>query len=199
MNKLPLAKTDNLLTQEVNKETLIYNLETNKAICLNETVAFIFQYCDGKTTFEDCKKLSKGKFNDDLILLTLNELNKHELLAGKFETGFTNDRMSRRNMIAKYGSMTIALPIITAIVAPTAVNAASGSVCTLNAPGCIAPTGTLANNSSSLIFGTCNQCLDIIATRCCSCEVFSRFGGNCTLAQPGNPNGGITCQGGCNF
>lgn len=67
----------------------------------------------------------------------------------------------------------------------------------LNSFGCIARTGTLANNTSSLIFGTCQHCLDIIAMRCCSGEVFSRSNNNCTLFNPSNPAQGISCQGGC--
>ena len=62
MNKLPQAKTEKIITQEVKNETLIYTLETYKVLCLNETAAFIFQYCNGKTIFEEFKKLSKGKF-----------------------------------------------------------------------------------------------------------------------------------------
>jgi hypothetical protein len=35
MNKLPLARSEDIIVQELGKEVLIYNLTTNKAFCLN--------------------------------------------------------------------------------------------------------------------------------------------------------------------
>ena len=56
MTKLPKAKLDNVVVQSLNDETLIYNLTTNQAFCLNETAAKVFNACDGKTTFDELKE-----------------------------------------------------------------------------------------------------------------------------------------------
>lgn len=37
----PLARSEGLVIQEMPDEVLVYDLETNKAHCLNETAAFV--------------------------------------------------------------------------------------------------------------------------------------------------------------
>lgn len=56
----PVSKRDDLVVQELNGEVLIYNLSDNKAFCLNETSALVWQACDGeKNIAEISKELSK--------------------------------------------------------------------------------------------------------------------------------------------
>ena len=129
MNQLPKAKYSDIIIQETAKELLLYDLTLHKAFCLNETAAFVWQNCDGKTTLDELKKLSHGKLTDDVIFLTLDELQKQNLLQEKVETGISNDGMSRRKMIAKYGTLAVSLPMITTLVAPTPAHAQSISTC----------------------------------------------------------------------
>jgi hypothetical protein len=67
MNRLPVARTRDIVLQELDKEILLYDLVTHKAYSLNETSSAVYQACDGKTTF------AKLKFNsnltDDIIFL----------------------------------------------------------------------------------------------------------------------------------
>ena len=44
---LPLVKSEGLVVQETGNEMLDYNLLTNKAICLNQTAALVWNNCDG--------------------------------------------------------------------------------------------------------------------------------------------------------
>ena len=46
----PKSRNNEIVVQEADKELLIYDLTTNKAMMLNETSAIIWQMCDGKTT-----------------------------------------------------------------------------------------------------------------------------------------------------
>ena len=46
----PKSRNYEIVVQEADKELLIYDLTTNKAMMLNETSAIIWQMCDGKTT-----------------------------------------------------------------------------------------------------------------------------------------------------
>ncbi|HRH41621.1 MAG TPA: PqqD family protein [Pyrinomonadaceae bacterium] len=134
MNKLPIAKTDNLVIQNLENEIVIYDLTTNKAFCLNETSAIVFQACDGKTDFDQLK--SKSNFTHDLIHLTLAELEKQKLI--EFETDYVSPLagMTRREAVRKVGLATmIALPVISSLVAPSAINAASG-VCVASGQQC---------------------------------------------------------------
>lgn len=124
MNKLPISKTDNLVIQNFENEIVIYNLTNNKAFCLNETSAIVYQACDGNTTF-DALKL-KSNFTDELIHLTLAELEKQKFI--EFEADYVSPfaGMTRREVVRKVGLATIiALPAIASLVAPTSANAQS--------------------------------------------------------------------------
>lgn len=121
--KLPKARTENLLEQNLKNETLIYDLVTDKAFNLNETSSAVYKACGQNKTFADLKR--ESKFTDDFIFLALDELKRNNLLAESFDSPFANT--SRREVIKKVGLASMfALPLIAGLVAPRAVNAASG-------------------------------------------------------------------------
>jgi len=47
---LPLARREAIITKEVDGELLVYDCERDRAHCLNETAAAIWQLCDGRTS-----------------------------------------------------------------------------------------------------------------------------------------------------
>lgn len=193
MSKLPKAKTTDLVIQESGKELLLYNLTTNKAFCLNETSAIVYQNCDGDTTFADLKKQSH--FSDELIFLALEELKRENLLEEKYVSPL--EGLSRRQAVKKIGVSTLlALPIITSVVAPAAAASASS---------CIYPGQPLEGEflSPASVLGACGSqpqsfyefwSCDTQAWNCCtgqahyvSCsETSSPFPG-------GQPTAHITC------
>lgn len=121
--QLPSARNENILVQELKNEILIYDLLTNKACCLNETSAKVFNACGNAETFESLKK--NHRFTDDLIHLSLDELKKNNLLKDEYASVFAG--MSRREVIRKVGlASMIALPVVSGLVAPVAANATSG-------------------------------------------------------------------------
>ena len=125
--KLPKARNENIVVQNLETEVLIYDTIIDKAYCLNETSANIFNHCDGATSFDEFKR--RYKYTDELIFLALDELKEKNLLdsSAKYQTPFAG--MNRREVIRKVGFATmIALPTISSIVAPTSLNAASGAV-----------------------------------------------------------------------
>ena len=131
--KLPQIRNQNIVIQEIGGEIMIYDLEINKAYCLNETSAIVYQNCDGKTDFADLN--SKYNFPNEIIYLALDQLQKENLL--EKDTNFVSPLtgLSRREVVKKVGlGSMILLPVIASIVAPTAINAASGC-----APGLLAP------------------------------------------------------------
>lgn len=120
--KLPKARTENLLEQNLKNETLIYDLVTDKAFNLNETSSAVYKACGRDQTFADLKR--ESKFTDDFIFLALDELKRNNLLAESFDSPFANT--NRREVIKKVGLATMfALPLISSLVAPKAVSAAS--------------------------------------------------------------------------
>ena len=48
MKVSPVARTESLIVKEVDGETLVYDLTTDKAHCLNETAARVWKNCDGR-------------------------------------------------------------------------------------------------------------------------------------------------------
>lgn len=134
--RLPVSRSADIVVQEAGDELLIYDLKTHKAFCLNKTAARVFNACNGKSGFYELK--SKYKFTDDLIFLTLDALRKKNLLEeNSDQSPFTG--LTRREAIQKVGlGSMIALPVITALIAPISSQAASGCL-----PACIAAGGNI--------------------------------------------------------
>lgn len=126
MNILPMSRQSNLVVQELEKELLIYDLSLNKAFVLNETSAKVYQACDGKTSLDELKR--KHQFTDEIIFLALDELQKTNLIAENSDYVSPFAGMKRREVIRKVGlASLIALPLISSVVAPSALMAASGA------------------------------------------------------------------------
>ncbi len=130
MSIKPSAKTTEILVQELDKELLVYDLQTNKAFCLNETSAFVWQMGDGTKTVAEISDSISQKFkslvSEDFVRLALNELKRDGLLENVDELNMYFSTFSRREVIKKVGlASMIALPFITSVTAPSAVNAQS--------------------------------------------------------------------------
>lgn len=142
--KMPLSRNDGLVIQEVDQEVLIYDLETNKAICLNPTAKFVWQHCDHKTSIHEVTKKLSGKFDSkitgDVVRLALNELKKANLLEKETVSIGAEEKVSRRDLVVKYGVPMAVLPIIMSLVAPTSAQTgsciASGQPCTSGGTPC---------------------------------------------------------------
>ena len=100
MKNLPKARTENLLEQNLEKETLFYDRTVDKAFNLNQTLTIIYKACGQNQTFGELKR--RHKFTDDFIYLALDELKRSNLLAGEHVSPFVN--ANRREVIKKVGS-----------------------------------------------------------------------------------------------
>lgn len=130
MKNYPSSRLNNLVVQEMSGEILIYDLAENKAFCLNETSALVWNLCDGKNSIaeisESVSKKLKSPVNEDLVWLALDQLKKENLIVSEYEVPETFSMMSRREVVRKIGlGSMIALPVIASIVAPTAITAQS--------------------------------------------------------------------------
>jgi hypothetical protein len=141
----PCVRADGLVVQALPDEVLVYDLERHKAHCLNHTAAQVWKHCDGQTSVAEmvCKleQEMKTPVPEDVVWLALQQLGKARLLAEKIDAPETGKRISRREVIRRLGwGAAVALPLVTSIVAPTAVEAASclstGSACTSSAQCC---------------------------------------------------------------
>jgi len=138
----PKAREENLVVQELDGEVLIYDLNANKAFCLNKSSALIWQACDGKKDVSEIRdllgKLFNSSVNDDFVWLALDQLKKENLIENKDEIVVDYNGMSRREVIRKVGlASVVALPLISSLVAPVDVSAQGslrpgGSTCSVN-------------------------------------------------------------------
>jgi hypothetical protein len=144
-SQIPVARKEGMVIQEMPNEVLVYDLETNKAHCLNQTAATIWKSCDGSNSVTDISKLlaktSGSAVEEDLIWLAIDQLNEKNLLETQIAPKFNGQ--TRREVIKKVGlAAVIALPIISSLAAPKAAHAGSqcpvGDPCTTSAdcPNC---------------------------------------------------------------
>ena len=188
--KLPLSRNENVVVQDAGKEVLIYDLLTNQAYCLNETSAIIYQACDGKTTVDELKR--RTRFTDDLIFLALDDLQKHNLCKDLKINHFAG--LSRREVIRKVGfASMVALPIISSVIAPQAVDAQSGStcVCPTYSGECICDVRDFNVGCFLTDLACQNAAIAIQTTVCCSRSIFAvkrDLATGCCIANCGGCN-----------
>ena len=130
MKQNPTARKNNLVMQEMPDEILIYDLDTNKAHCLNETSALVWKACNGTNTVEEisglCSVQTGAKVPEELVWLAIDQFSKSNLLEEKMT--LPADGQSRREVIKKIGLATvIALPLVASFTAPSNALAGTGS------------------------------------------------------------------------
>lgn len=154
-SQYPSARKSGLVIQEMPDEVLVYDLESNKAHCLNETAAFVWKSCDGKTSVSEIAALvdskSGAKVSEDLVWLAIDQLSENNLLEEELRADFAGQ--SRREVIKKIGLATVvAIPVIASLVAPRSALAATSCTCTTS-PDCTlqpGPCPTTCNTTSGI-------------------------------------------------
>lgn len=131
-SQIPEARQEGLVIQDMPLEVLVYDLQTNKAHCLNQTAAFVWKACDGKNTVTDItdmfSQISDNPVNEDLIWLAIDQLSEKNLLKTELITKFHGE--SRRSVIKKIGfAAVVALPVVASLVAPTSALANASCGC----------------------------------------------------------------------
>lgn len=185
MKTKPKSKTDNLVTMNLENESLIYDLKNNRAYCLNKTSAMVWESCDGKTSTSEISNLLSYKLktlvSEEFIWLALDELKKNNLLENGEILNNYFPNLSRREIVKKIGlASMVALPIISSIVAPSAVMAVSCG-------GQRAPGSQINVGENFVVCGTdtlCSQsgCDQNFAQLCQSCNM--RYENDCSTSNP---------------
>lgn len=173
------SRTKDIIVQNLEDEVLIYDLRSNEALSLNETAARVWQSLDGKKTVAEIA--FEIDLSPEMILFSIDELQKKNLLEEKIETGLAKDKISRRKMLIKTAGASIALPIIVGVIAPSAAHAQSGcpAIGLMLAPGGMSQVGY-----SGVCDAGCPTACAGFNFDCCSNSLL--YAGTCTN-NPGPP------------
>lgn len=139
-SRLPQARTDGFLTEQVGDETVVYDLDTKQVHCLGSLAASVFGCCDGRTPRERIAALAGERLGEQVteaeVSLALEQLEERGLLE---RPAVLQPGVSRRDLVrraATVGAAAAAVPLITTIVAPTPAAAVTllppGAACTQN-------------------------------------------------------------------
>lgn len=137
--KLPRARTEGLILQRLPDEVLVYDTARDRAHCLNETVATVWEYCDGQTSIPEMRERLERDLSspvtEEMVWCSLHELGKSRLLEKQAKMPAYFDTVTRRDFMRNVARRTaIALPVILSIAAPTRAQAAS---CIANGMPCV--------------------------------------------------------------
>lgn len=130
-DRVPHARTEGLIVQELADEVLVYDLDRDTAHCLNQTAALVWKYCDGKTTVTSMaaqlgRDLKAEPVDEKVVWYALDQLGKDHLLEEIVAPPAVLAGMNRRQMVRVLGvAAVVAVPIVTSIIAPTVVEAAT--------------------------------------------------------------------------
>lgn len=168
----PRARKTDLVTREVLDEILVYDLKRHKAHCLNQTAALIWRQCDGEKTVTEIARLIEQDVNSTVdeatVWLAVEQLGKSNLLEECELRSTGRVRLSRRDLIRRLGQgATLALPLVTSIISPLAIRAAS-CIATGKTGDCTAAGGN--NCCSTCCNNTTDICLQTGLATGASCE-----------------------------
>ena len=127
-------QSDSLILEQLPNELMIYDREQNKAFCLNQTAAFVWNHADGKTNVvEMAKRLGEQldkpvKENEEVVWFAMEMLAKDGLLDSSTVLPLPIQELTRRKMLQRLGVGAVALPVVTALfVSPAKAHASSMS------------------------------------------------------------------------
>jgi Coenzyme PQQ synthesis protein D (PqqD) len=141
----PSARKDGLIVQNLPDETLVYDLERDRAHCLNQTAAFVWQHCDGRSNAREIARALKDKtkqpVDEKLVWLAIDQLGRNHLLKETLPLPPHVAGLNRREVMRALGlTAAVAIPVVASIVAPFPAQAATclgaGAPCTSPAECC---------------------------------------------------------------
>jgi Coenzyme PQQ synthesis protein D (PqqD) len=149
MKQRPKSRQKDLVIQEMDNEILVYDLSSHRAFCLNEASALVWQACDGKNSISEIAQVVsrtlKSDINEDFVWVAVDRLKKEKLISNGEDITSPFSGLSRREVIKKIGFSTmVALPVVSSLVAPSAVHAQTVLACQcsgLLAPVSVCPPG----------------------------------------------------------
>jgi hypothetical protein len=163
----PAVRSD-LATCDVRDEVVVYDFRNNQARCLNQTAAKVFKLCDG--TRSPRQIAAALACDEELVWLALGQLDDGALLdppLGKRAVDLDRRRLLKK--MALTAGLSVALPAVWSIVAPTPAYAASGgTVACTPASDCMSSSDPGCCNNGGRAFACtgagASMCMGVNAT-----------------------------------
>jgi hypothetical protein len=153
------ARVEDLVVEELDGETLVYDLRCDEAHCLNATAARVWRYCNGRMSVPQmAARLGRElgqPIGEDVVWVALRQLDKARLLreSPPYPAGTPT---SRRSALRRLGLAAALVPVVLSIVAPEAVEGASCNAATGRPNGC--PCTTASQCASLRCIGNPKRC-----------------------------------------
>lgn len=125
--RMPLARDEGLVVEELGDELLVYDLGVDRVHCLNPKAVRVWRACDGRTPVATIA--ADLGLDTEEVVRALDELDRCEFLAAPVEA---NGGLSRRDFgvrVTKIAAATASVPLIVSIAAPVAAHAQTPSAC----------------------------------------------------------------------
>jgi hypothetical protein len=124
-------KRDQLVVEELGTELMIYDQKRNRAFCLNQKAAFVWQHCDGQSTAASIAAQMEQSLGEPVdvkvVEFALQSLEQDGLLEPSSLLPFVQSGITRRDLIQKIGARAaVTLPLVTALLVATPKAHASG-------------------------------------------------------------------------
>lgn len=158
----PRARKDGLIVQNLPDETLVYDLERDRAHCLNQTAAFVWRHCDGRSNAKEIARALKDKVkqpvDEKLVWLAIDQLGRNHLLKDSPAMPPHVAGLNRREVMRALGlTAAVAIPVVASIVAPLPAQAATG--CASSGQSCASvgccPGCVCSGSPSFICTGSC--------------------------------------------
>ena len=179
----PLARSQDLIVEEVGDEVLVYDSNADTAHCLSPDAASVWRRCDGKTPIDGLT--AQVDLSAERVESALSELERCELL----EQPATPAGHTRRDLtlkVARISAAAAATPLIISVAAPTPAQAATRAFCAQfssgncgmetsggcsGSVGCCCCTPTLVRQGGSFPGPTTSPCntLETTLNQCKTC------------------------------
>jgi hypothetical protein len=174
----PLARSDDLIIEELGDEILIFDTDTDRAHSLTAEAAKVWRSCDGRTSPEEL--VASLGLDSDTVARALDELSRCDLLEQPPTLAPVREGSTRREMtikLAKVGAAAAAAPLIVSVAAPAPAMAATIAQC-------------LALTSSGNCGDSPGGCSSVVGCCCCTPPVHPPY-------IPGSPCAQCGAAGNC--
>jgi hypothetical protein len=134
------ARKNSLVVRELGEETLVYDLATHRASCLNQGAAEVFRACNGRRSVAEIATMAGKRLGQKVtaayVQIALDRLSR----SGLVEAAPRIASKRRRETLKRLAAAALVLPAITSVLAPEPAQAqtclGNMEVCSMSSQCC---------------------------------------------------------------